>query len=343
MTKQLSIIVPFYNVEQYIRPFFESVFRQGLQDDIYEIIVVNDGSTDHSMEQVADLFSQHNNITVISQQNQGQSVARNNALKRAVGEYVLFLDSDDLLIDNTLPIMLEKALSSKADMVMADYLEMTDEEIDKLASSPSQPPSIHWEEKTGRQLFMETRGPLVPVVWRTLHKREFLQEHHIQFTPNLHFDDIPYTHECVFNARKCLETNLLFNIYRRRANSITTIKYGIKEVEGYGTSLAMTWNLRKKVGLTPTEELKFKTVIFPRFYYFLSKLTLENLPRFSDRIHAIDSLSRQAPDLRFAGGRVQQLTSVLYSISPRLLMILWSLIWRWNKCLRKAPKKNSEA
>ena len=102
MTKQLSIIVPFYNVEQYIRPFFESVFRQGLQDDIYEMIVVNDGSTDHSMEQVADLFSQHNNITVISQQNQGQSVARNNALKRAVGEYVLFLDSDDLLIDNTL-------------------------------------------------------------------------------------------------------------------------------------------------------------------------------------------------------------------------------------------------
>ena len=112
MTKQLSIIVPFYNVEHYIRPFFESVFRQGLQDDIYEMIVVNDGSTDHSMEQVADLFSQHNNITVISQQNQGQSVARNNALKRAVGEYVLFLDSDDLLIDNTLPIMLEKALTN---------------------------------------------------------------------------------------------------------------------------------------------------------------------------------------------------------------------------------------
>lgn len=338
MNKKLSIIVPVYNAEQYIRPCIESIFRQGLSDEDYELIIVNDGTPDKSMLKIADLLSLHTNVTIVNQENQGLSVARNNGLARATGEYILFLDSDDILIEATLPIMLKKALTSKADMVIAEYLEFTDKEITKLSSTPEQP-FIFWEEKTGRQLFMDTQGYLVPVVWRTLHRREFLQEHHIQFVPNLLFEDIPYTHECVFNAKKCLKTNLLFYIYRRRSNSITTQKYGIQEVEDYGRSLALTWNLRNKVVLTPPEEMKFRTVLFPLFYIFLSKLILQNLPRFSDRIHAIDSFSRQAPDLRFAGGRLQQLVTLLYRISPRTLMILWSMKWSWNNRLRKEKAK----
>ena len=80
MNIQLSILVPVYKVEKYIRPFFESIFRQGLPDDCYEIIVVNDGTPDRSMEVVADLLEQHDNTIVINQENQVLSVARNNAL-----------------------------------------------------------------------------------------------------------------------------------------------------------------------------------------------------------------------------------------------------------------------
>ena len=64
MAKQLSIIVPVYNVEKYIRPCLESVFCQGLDDEDYELIVVNDGTPDRSMEMIADLLNQHSNITV---------------------------------------------------------------------------------------------------------------------------------------------------------------------------------------------------------------------------------------------------------------------------------------
>ena len=63
---KLSIIVPVYNVEKYIRPCFESIFKQGLDDDDYEIIIINDGTKDHSMEMITDIINLHNNIFVIN-------------------------------------------------------------------------------------------------------------------------------------------------------------------------------------------------------------------------------------------------------------------------------------
>ena len=128
MTK-LSIIVPVYNVEKYIRPCFESIFKQGLDDNEYEIIIVNDGTKDKSMEMIADIISQHHNITVINQENQGLSVARNNGIAQAKGEYIFMPDSDDLLFDNCLPILLDKVMEAKADLIVADFLRMDDEEI----------------------------------------------------------------------------------------------------------------------------------------------------------------------------------------------------------------------
>ena len=71
----LSIIVPVYNVEKYIRSCIESIFIQGLDDTDFEVIIVNDGTKDRSMEMIADIIAEHKNITVINQENQGLSVA----------------------------------------------------------------------------------------------------------------------------------------------------------------------------------------------------------------------------------------------------------------------------
>ena len=120
----LSIIVPVYNVEKYVRPCLESILRQGLDKSRYEIIIVNDGSTDHSMEAIADLIEEHPHISVINQENLSLSVARNNGIARAKGEYILMPDSDDLLIEGSLPILLDKALETKADLVVADFSSM---------------------------------------------------------------------------------------------------------------------------------------------------------------------------------------------------------------------------
>ena len=96
---QLSIIVPVYNVEKYIRPCLESIFRQGIDDDNFEVIIVNDGTEDRSMEVIQEIISQHDNITVINQENLSLSVARNNGIAQAKGEYILMPDSEELMIE----------------------------------------------------------------------------------------------------------------------------------------------------------------------------------------------------------------------------------------------------
>ena len=97
---QLSIIIPVYNVEKYIRTCIESIFRQGLNEDDFEVIIVNDGSKDRSVEVIQDLIKLHENTIIMNQENQGSSVARNNGIAAAKGEYILMPDPDDLLIES---------------------------------------------------------------------------------------------------------------------------------------------------------------------------------------------------------------------------------------------------
>lgn len=76
------------------------------------------------MEMIADIIQQHKNITVVNQENQGLSMARNNGIAIAKGEYILLPDSDDLLVPNSLKPLLKKALETKADMVVADFIKI---------------------------------------------------------------------------------------------------------------------------------------------------------------------------------------------------------------------------
>ena len=134
----LSIIVPVYNVEKYVRACIESIFKQGLDESRFEVIIVNDGSTDRSMEVIADIVEQHKNITVFNQENQSLSVARNKGIFLANGEYIFMPDSDDFLIENSLPPLLDKALETKADLVVADFLVIEDKaDRDKLCLKDS--------------------------------------------------------------------------------------------------------------------------------------------------------------------------------------------------------------
>ena len=79
MTK-ISFIFPVYNVELYVRASLESIYRQGLDEETFEVIIINDGTKDRSMEMITDIIAQHDNITVIEQENQGLSVVRNKGI-----------------------------------------------------------------------------------------------------------------------------------------------------------------------------------------------------------------------------------------------------------------------
>ena len=154
---------------------------------------------------IADIIQQHKNITVINQENQGLSVARNNGIAIAKGEYILMPDSDDLLVPNSLKPLLEKALETRADMVVADFIKMKDEEIAALKENyPSQRGAFTCRETTGEELFLHDLGPHECYVWRTLYKRDFLSSNNLHFVPGICYEDIPFTHEAYLKAGKCI-------------------------------------------------------------------------------------------------------------------------------------------
>ena len=107
---KFSVLIPVYNTEKYLEECLQSVLNQTYQD--FEIIIVDDGSTDHS-GLICDRYKKKyaNQIKLIHQQNQGQLASRCNAIQAASGEYLIFIDADDLLIENALEIIIQKLIS----------------------------------------------------------------------------------------------------------------------------------------------------------------------------------------------------------------------------------------
>lgn len=327
---QLSIIVPVYNVERYIHACMESIFHQGLDDKDFEVIIVNDGTQDRSMEVIQDIISQHDNITVINQENQSLSVARNNGIAVAKGEYILMPDSDDLLIKNSLSILLEKALESKADMVVADFLEMTDEQIKHLDNIAQKYMKV--KEKTGEQMFLEDLNPRQCYVWRTLYRRAFIQENNLTFIPGVRYQDVPFTHECYLRAGKCLKVSRLLNVYRKGHDS-ATYSFNKKKAHNLITVIAGTWKLRKIEGLSPAVLHKLEDDVFISFsllIYFM----LYGMKDAKQRQEVFQDLCNTVPDLEFSNGKKQKITWFLFKLSPRLYFALRLFIKTWT------PKPN---
>ena len=118
---KFSIIIPVYNVEEYVKKCLDSVFSQSFND--FEVIVVNDGSTDNSLEIVKDY-----NVKILNQKNKGLSEARNNGLKMATGEYILFLDSDDYICKDLLK-NLNDSVDNYPDLVRFQALDIINKEV----------------------------------------------------------------------------------------------------------------------------------------------------------------------------------------------------------------------
>ena len=317
----LSIIVPVYNVERFIRPCIESIFRQNLEESRFELIIVNDGSTDRSMEMIADIITQHHNITVINQENLSLSVARNNGIAAAKGEYIIMPDSDDLLIENSLKPLLEKALKTKADLMVADFLMMEDYEIEHTNISALQQPAIEFEMKTGRELFLQDLNPYHCYVWRTLYRRDFITSNNLSFYPGIRYQDIPFTHECCLKANNCIRTNIVLNIYRRWPGS-STRAYTIINSKHFITAIALTWRLREIEGLSSDIVYKLEENVYTSLRNMIYN-TLHSIKQKDDRYALINYINFQAPDLNFTHNIQQRLLTLMIKKMPHIFIYLY--------------------
>jgi glycosyltransferase involved in cell wall biosynthesis len=306
----------------------ESIFRQGLDETCFEVIIVNDGSTDHSMEVIQDIISQHSNITVINQENLSLSVARNKGIAAAKGEYILMPDSDDLLVEGSLKPLLEKALETKADMVIADYVKI-------FADAPPSGKEIQHEsfqciQKEGKAIFLDLLDPYSCQVWRTLYRREFLVKNNLIFIPGIYYQDIPFSYECYLRARKCIKASWLLNIYRRERKGAHTTTFRNRNAHDYITSISKTWELRKRINLSPVLFTKFELNVYNSFNWFVFSV-LHSSKNHTERVDAMKRLHKQSPDLRFTYALRPRMESTLLHWSPSLFISIRYLFWKWHK------------
>ena len=218
MQPLISIIIPIYNVEQYLEQCLNSVIVDNYIDNM-EVICVNDGSTDNSLG-ICNVFAErYNNIKLISQPNAGLSAARNTGLKNATGEYVYFLDSDDYLYPGVVQKLIE-------------YISYND--VDTLCTNVLLDGNKHLYEMV-TQSFVGTRDELMslfqksilypyPVqAWLWVSKRRFLLDNQLTFKEGFLHEDEDFTPRLLFYAHKVGLLNIPCQYHRvLRPGAITS-------------------------------------------------------------------------------------------------------------------------
>ncbi|MDE6486538.1 MAG: glycosyltransferase [Muribaculaceae bacterium] len=212
--KRLSIIIPAYNVEQYIGRCLESCLNQDLAPKDYEIIVVNDGTPDKSME-VVDLYAKsHDNIISVNRKNGGLSAARNTGLEYATGEYVWFVDSDDRIEANCLGYLLNFAGDNRLDVLCFGlFLEYADGRT-----------SLFPINNKGGEVYKGcdflNRVAMPPAAWAALYKRSFLNSRYLRFLEGILHEDQEFTPRAYYLSERIAFINIPFYYYCQREGSI---------------------------------------------------------------------------------------------------------------------------
>lgn len=215
----LSIIVPIYNVEQYLERCVKSLVNQDITHDSYEIILVNDGSTDRSGEIARNLASQYENICLIEQENRGLSGARNTGLHVAKGKYVMFVDSDDYVEEMMLNGLLDVITKQGLDMLL--YKASVDKDGVKIGSFGHQQRA---DEHIYEGISLLMKGKALTSVWLIIYLRQMLKTAGIFFTEGILHEDIDFNLRAFPVAKKVMFLDVDFYHYCVNPDSITRTK-----------------------------------------------------------------------------------------------------------------------
>ena len=216
---KVSVIVPVYNVEKYLNKSLDSLVNQSLTD--IEIILVNDGSTDNSLNIIKDYYKKYNNIIkYYTKENGGMSDARNYGMQKAKGEYISFVDSDDYIEHNMLYKMYNKAKEGNYDIVFCNTnIVYPDKTILKESELKEDKKSLTLADKNDLIL------NCYPVVWNKIYKKSFLDtvtfESDGLFKKGVWFEDVRMLYKMIPYVTSCGYVNEYFYNYIQHPKSIT--------------------------------------------------------------------------------------------------------------------------
>lgn len=204
---KLSIIVPIYNADKWLKRCVESLLNQGIDTSEYEILLIDDGSKDGSLAIAKDLAAVNSNIRVFTQPNAGPGAARNRGIDNAKGQYLMFVDADDYLKPNSLPHILNLAISNKLDLCFYHLLVFTKE-----VSFTGGGKIITTDMCSGE--YALRHGANIGSACSCLFHRDLLLNYSIKFTNIIHGEDTLLMTEVMARANKikfCPETIYMYD------------------------------------------------------------------------------------------------------------------------------------
>ena len=286
MGLRLSIIIPFYNVERFISECLYSVFNQDIPFSEYEVICVNDGSTDHSKDIVLDYMNRYPNLRLIEHdRNRKLGTARNTGRSIAKGKYIWNVDSDDKIVPNCLSGMLKACEDNDLDILEFGAIQFNQTKQKEL---PHVPPTSGVEVGLDYldRLTAYRVSRMCPV-WNKMIRRGFLEENRI-FSPEINMgEDIPYSFRILTLAKRFSVTSECYYLYRANDDSLTGSNWKpTPEVlyEKCFVNPKLVYRVAKMVPSTHPatqksflQSAKYTLDLFPKY---LSEMSGENQTRF---------------------------------------------------------------
>lgn len=216
MRKKISVIVPVYNIEGYIERCLKSIQKQTYPR--FEVIIIDDGSTDNSLLLCQKFAKKYRNFRVISQKNQGLSTARNTGIKQATGDFLAFVDGDDEILPNFLADLMTAAETTGAEIAICGFFEVYPKNTRIVKTKSRQSMTV----KTGREAVKDLlifQKNIEIVTWNKLYKKELF--HKVRFPVGKICEDNLTTYKLLARAKKVVYLDLALYRYFRRNNSIT--------------------------------------------------------------------------------------------------------------------------
>lgn len=297
---KFSIIVPVYNTEKYLKRCLDSIKNQSFKD--YEVIIVNDGSTDNS----SDIISKYS-YKVINQENLGLSMARNNGVKESSGEYLIFLDSDDY-IEKDLLKEVNESLSNNPDLVRYQIKEVFDDEE-----------NINYEEepfdnKSGVEAFkLITKYHFVENAWAYAIKRDFYLKEKFSFKKVAYHEDFGLMPLVIIKSKIVNSINYVGYCYYQRSGSIMNNNDYSKTKKKVNDFYNHYLYLTKEINKTKLDKTYFMSFISNSLILKITEL------KGKDYKEALDKLKKDKVFNNLLNDSLtRKVKKVLVKISPKL-------------------------
>lgn len=218
--KKISLVFPVYNVAAYVKDSLLSALEQSYSN--IEYLIIDDRGTDNSMDIVNDVVDSHSRkdaIRIIKHsRNRGLGGTRNTAILEATGEYLFFLDSDDILVNNAIELLVDLLVEDDYDMIAASFERLIGEKSemfclpDKALTSKNEIVNTYFAKQSCYEM-----------IWGKLYKLSFLREHKLNFIEFCNHEDTPFTFHLMLCLNKIRLSSSIIYQWRFRENSVTSV------------------------------------------------------------------------------------------------------------------------